>query len=104
MHPRSSWPAVAAAAAFFICLPAKTSAERPPIKPLEPPSQSVIHNDDSDPWRPDNPPSGAKHSKAMVSVAGPEAQPPAQPAKKSEGWMDVILGILRFILWGGAAR
>jgi hypothetical protein len=106
MESRSSWPAAAAAAAILVCLPAKTSAERPPIRPQDPPDISSVVYDDSDPWRPDGGGS-AGTVQGQAQGVGPEASPATariQPAARHESWIEWLLRALRFLFWGGEPR
>jgi hypothetical protein len=106
MNSRSSWPAAAAAAAVLACLPAKVLAERPPSRPQGPPDPTSVVADDSDPWRPDGGlPSVANRVRTQsVSSDTPVAPASAQPVARHESWIDVILRILRSLLWGGDVR
>ncbi|MFN8177421.1 MAG: hypothetical protein U0167_05810 [bacterium] len=103
MESRSSWPAAAAAAAFLVCLPAKTSAERPPVRPQDPPDISSVVFDDTDPWRPDG---GGTTSTVQGSAqgVGPQATAHVQPAARHASWIEWLLRALRSLFWGGESR
>ena len=104
MESRSHWPAAAAAAALLACLPAKTLAERPPIRPQDPPDVSVVF-DDSDPWRPDNGgPTGTVQG--GPAVAAPDVAGPAhvQHASRNVSFVEWLLRALRFLFLGSEPR
>ena len=93
--------AVAAIVAF---LPAKGAAERPPIRPLEPPSGEVVL-DDTDPWRPDaDQPSAAQGAGVQVGVTNESSASRMHPLSRTHSWFQVMLRVLRAFFLGGAAR